>query len=749
MATQRKMRILRMAASAALVALGAAATSGAGEWASWRGPESTGVSAERGLVSHWSQDGENLLWRVDFTGRSTPVVFDGRVCTNGRAGEGINRQEVVACWNAASGKLLWERRFNVYNTTVPWNRVGWGSVVGDPETGYLYAHPVDGRLACLDRAGEIVWERRLGEDFGRMSGYGGRTHTPILDEDRLILSVIGPLWGELAIPRHRTFAFDKRSGEVLWVSTPGRSLQDANTQSTPVVAEIDGQRLLIGGNADGWIYALQARTGERVWGFHLSKRGLNASVVVGGKTVYASHSEENVDAGTMGRVVAIDGTGRGDVTATHERWRVEGIKAGFSSPLLHDQRLYVVDNSANLHALEAATGKRFWVHNLGTVGKASPVWADGKIYATEVNGNFHILQPGPEGAAALDAEHFEVAAEGRYAEIYGSPAVAYGRVTFVTEEGLYCLGDRDAVPVVPPISTALAGVPAVIPAAADVVPAAADAVPARVRVAPAEVVTAADEPVSFRAMTFDARGNFLGEAAASWSLDGLVGTIDDGELRLDPAAGSQVGTVTATVGELTAKARVRAAGPLPWQEDFEALAAGSFPPTWLGGSKGATVQEVDGEKILVQPRAKRMAPRATLYLGPSYLAGYTIQADVRATQKGRRRPDLGLIASGYTLDLQGNHQRIEIRSWASEKRMAQQFPFAWEMDAWYTIKLRVDVDGGKATIRGKVWRRGEQEPAAWTVTVEDPLPIPNGSPGLYGFTPVEGHFDNVKVTVNS
>ncbi|MCP4660277.1 MAG: PQQ-binding-like beta-propeller repeat protein [bacterium] len=744
MATQAEVRILRMAASVALIALGVAATSGwAGEWASWRGAEQTGVSAERGLVSQWSGDGENLLWRVDFTGRSTPVVFDGRVCTNGRAGEGITRQEVVACWNAASGKLLWERRFNVYNTTVPWNRVGWGSVVGDPETGYLYAHPVDGRLVCLDRAGETVWERRLGEDLGRMSGYGGRTHTPILDEDRLILSVIGPIWGELGIPRHRYFAFDKRGGEVLWVSTPGGSLQDANTQSTPVVAEIAGRRLLIGGNADGWIYALQARTGEKVWGFHLSKRGLNSSVVVGAATVYASHSEENLDAGTMGRVVAIDGTGRGDVTATHERWRAEGIKAGFSSPLLHDGRLYVVDNSANLHALEAATGKRSWLHNLGTVGKASPVWADGKIYATEVNGNFHILRPGPEGATTLDEEHFEVAAEGRFAEIYGSPAVAYGRVYFVTEEGLYCLGDENALPVVPPIATALEGVPAVVPAAAD-------AVPALIRVAPAEVVTAADEPVSFRAMAFDAQGNFLGETHASWSLDGLVGTLDDGgELRLDPAAGSQVGTVIAGVGELTAKARVRAAGALPWQEDFDALAAGSFPPTWLGGSKGATVQEVDGEKILVQPRAKRMAPRATIYLGPSYLAGYTIQADVRASQQGRRRPDLGLINSGYTLDLQGNHQRLEVRSWAAEKRMAQQQPCAWEMDVWYTIKLRVDVAGGKALIRGKVWRRDQEEPSAWTITVEDPLPIPGGSPGLYGFTPVEGHFDNVKVTVNS
>ena len=57
--------------------------------------------------------------------------------------------------------------------------------------------------------------------------------------------------------------------------------------------------------------------------------------------------------------------------------------------------------------MEAATGKVQWLHNLGTVGKGSPVWADGKLYATEVNGRFHILKPGKEGATSLDLEELE------------------------------------------------------------------------------------------------------------------------------------------------------------------------------------------------------------------------------------------------------------------------------------------------------------------------------------------------------
>ena len=94
----------------------------AGDWTHWRGPARNGTSPETGLIESWSPEGDNLLWRVDFTGRSTPLVLGDRVCANGRVGEGIHRQEVVACFDTDTGEQLWQRRFNVYHTTVPWTR---------------------------------------------------------------------------------------------------------------------------------------------------------------------------------------------------------------------------------------------------------------------------------------------------------------------------------------------------------------------------------------------------------------------------------------------------------------------------------------------------------------------------------------------------------------------------------------------------------------------------------------------------
>ncbi|MDA8016772.1 MAG: PQQ-like beta-propeller repeat protein [Thermoanaerobaculia bacterium] len=746
----RSQRVATALAVLLLVSLLAPAFAGA-EWTHWRGPNQNGTSSETGLISSWSVDGENVVWRADFVGRSTAAVFDGRACAIGRDGEEILRQEIVVCWDAENGEQLWEHRFTAHNTFVPWQRLGWAHVAGDSETGYLFAHTSDGVLAAFDREGSIVWHWRLGEDIARLSGYGGRTHSPIVDEDRVILAAINSSWGTMGGPGSmRYWAFDKRTGEVLFAAKPSPRTKDANTQSTPIVAIVNGERLLIGASSDGFVYAVNARTGEKRWQYQLSQVSLNAGVTIDDKgRVFASHSEENVDTGTMGRMVAIDGTGTGDA---EEIWRIPDLKAGFGTPLFHDGRVYHLDNSANLYAIDAATGNIIWEHNVGTVGKSGPVWADGKIYITEVNGRFHILKDAGDKAEVLDSEEIFMPDGVRPAEIYASPAVAYGRIYFATENGFFCLGDK---------SKAFQAKPGVAAWPSTEAEKAPTGKVASIQVVPAEVVTTTDASHEFRVLSYDANGRFLGEkAATSWSLRDLKGKVSsDGQLSLEDVNGLQLGYVVAKVGEVEGEARVRAAGPLPWSEDFNDLPAGpfpqgGFPPGWLGrGPKKTHVEEVDGEKVLVQPDPKFFAPRVAIYMGPSFMKGYTVQADIYATREKRRKPELGIINSGYTMLLAGIQQRVEIRSWGSELRMMQRHKFAWETDTWYTIKMRVDFQesadspvGEQAVIKGKAWKRGEAEPADWMFTATDPLPIRQGAPGLYGFTPVPGYFDNVKIT---
>lgn len=706
----------------------------AADWSHWRGPYQTGVSPETGLVSEWSLEGRNLVWQAAFTGRSTPIVQGGRVYVIGRTGKDVTEQEHVACFDAETGELIWEHKFNVFHTTIPFNRVGWANLAGDPQTGYIYAHGVQGMFICYDRDGKIVWSRSLTEEFGRISGYGGRTNTPFVHGDLVVLSYLNTSWGNQAPPRHRFFGFDKLTGDVVWVSNPGGPPKDT-TYSTPILMRVNGRELLVSGAADGAVYALEYATGRKIWGFNLSQRGLNSSVVAEGNYVYASHSEENHDTAALGRVVCIDATGSGDVTETHEVWRYEGQTVGYTSPVLHEGKLYVVDNSANVHCLDAKTGKLLWEHSVGTVGKGSPVLGDGKLYAPEVNGGFHIIDVSGDKPVPLDQKRIE-RDNGVHAEIYGSPAISNGRVYFTTEDALYCLGTSGTHS-----AHAMAG--STMKASGPTFDASLP--PVRIQVRPAEIAVQPGSEVTYTAHLFNELGQEMWQTGGVWGLKEITGMPGDGTITVGDRPNGQTGTVVVKAGGFEGTSRLRVIPNLPYGETFEAAKLGTFPSFWIGAAGKFKVVEMDGGKVLMKPPAARALHRSYVYIGSPEASGYTIQADLMGTRDRRMRSDAGLISHRYTMHLLGNHQRLQVMSWASDLRMAKTIDFAWDEDVWYTMKMKVEQEADKTVVLGKVWKRGTDEPADWTIRAEDPLPNREGSPGIYGYSPSNVYYDNIKV----
>ena len=141
----------------------------------------------------------------------------------------------------------------------------------------------------------------------------------------------------------------------------------------------------------------------------------------------------------------IDATGTGDVTKTHSVWRKDGIKAGYTALVANEGIVYVVNDLGNMLAFDAESGEQLWDKDLGTVGKGSPVFADGKLYAPETNGNFHILKPSREECKTLCSVRLP-AGQGLVGmdEIYSSPAISDGKIYLVTRDRMICIGDPDA-----------------------------------------------------------------------------------------------------------------------------------------------------------------------------------------------------------------------------------------------------------------------------------------------------------------
>jgi outer membrane protein assembly factor BamB len=209
----------------------------------------------------------------------------------------------------------------------------------------------------------------------------------------------------------------------------------------PIVAVINGERLLISGGGDGGVHAFKVRTGEKVWSYIFGTGAVNCSPVVQGDLVFIGHGEEN-EGNTQGRVICVDA---GKVTngKPNKVWQVDGIKVKFASPVLDRDRLYVCDELGALYCLSTKDGSQIWVYNYGKNTKGSPVLADGKIYIPEADARFHILKPNGNGCQELHSQFFRKKAGGADVALNGSPAVCNNRVYFMTSDELYCIGKKD------------------------------------------------------------------------------------------------------------------------------------------------------------------------------------------------------------------------------------------------------------------------------------------------------------------
>lgn len=709
------------------------------DWSNWRGPEQNGISRETGLADRWDPkggDGSNLAWvRRDLGTRSTPIVMQGRLYTIVRDQPGTKTEgEAIVCVDAATGADIWKHRFNVWLSEVPDTRVGWSSVVGDPETGRVYALGVCGYFCCLDGAtGTVIWSIPMHEHFGLLSTYGGRTNFPVICDDLVIVGAVIIGWGEMARPAHRLLAFNKLSGEVVWF-TSTRPLPEDTVYSTPIVTVLSGQKAVVFGSGDGSIWALQARTGKVIWEYHFSRRGINVPPVIDGTQIYIGHSEENPKGVVIGAVAKIDGAKSGLLDESAEAWKVEGLGVGKSAPLLWDNRLYCFDDAGKLRILDASNGQQIGrAFPTGTMNRSSPLLADGKIYFTEANGRWFIYQPVASGVKELSKGRLPAGEE-----INASPICSHGRVYITSSHGLYCIHDATKQP----------GAVDILPPALKEEPVDSDMQPALVQVVPCELLMNAGETRKLTVRVFNSRGQFLQQADASFQLDG------PGELNADgvykaPNDGQHTATiVTAKVGELNGRARIRVTPPLPWKFDFENLK--DAPITWVGARYRHVARTVNGNTMLVKITTIPKGTKSRSWFGPSNLSDYTIQAEMMGQTMNGKIPDMGVIAQGYTLEMQGEHQKLYLSSWMSHDfRTHAEVSFKWEARTWYVIKMKVANQDGKAIVSGKVWPKSSPEPDEWNIQMADDAPNLQGSPGLFGnATNAEVFIDNVSVTPN-
>jgi hypothetical protein len=524
----------------------------------------------------------------------------------------------------------------------------------------------------------------------------------------------------------------------------------------------NGHRVMYSCTGDGSVVCLDARTGQPIWRFPLSAGGMNASVVLYKDRAIAIHADENLDSATSGRQIAINvnaepkpaqpgAAGAPLLDPSAEIWRND-LEAISSSPVLVGNRIYQTDKTGHLDCVDADSGKVLWRHKMAPDQlHASPVYGDGKLYIPFQNGSFFIVKPTDQGAQELSKAQIGTRA-------LGAPSIWNGRVYVMSNEKLYCFGKKSGSPVAVPAEPN----PKVGP-------------PVALQIIPDEVLLHPGYTARFTVRGIDANGYPTGTydpAKVKWEKyipptarvksEMNIEFTPQGEMVAAAAPVASAGAFKASINGLEGVGRGRILPGIPFKEDFSSYQLNvdhategvkfAYPPLpWIGARFKFEVRDLDGEKVLAKTLDNIFFQRAFVYIGSPEMKNYTLEADVRSDGNRRTQSTVGLINQRYLVLLNGNAQELEVQS--NQERIKVAVPFKWATKEWYHLKTRVDVAAdGSGMVRAKCWKKGETEPAAWTIEVPHKHAHTNGSPGLFGFAPqslFRVYIDNITATPNS
>ena len=738
----------------------------ANDWTNWRGPLQNGVSLE-----HYKKAGkldEKPTWTAPIRSRGAPVVVDGKVILWGYKGETSDLIELLTCMDAKTGKILWQHEIPDFLSDSIYNRYSIGAPTVDPETKRIYLTSNAGTFLCYELDGTKVFEIPMMEEFGRMTFPNSRVGSPVIEGEFVIVHFIFSNWGADGPAADRVYGFDKKTGELAWWTLPGVSPPVDSSFSTPVLATTDGKRVAYFTTGCGHIVCVNTHNGKPYWKMPICKNGVNPSVVLHKGNLIAIHGDENVDNSEKGRMVCIKLPEK--LTAPVppvleattlepgvEVWR-NPIGATSSSPVVVGDVIYQLDDGATLYAINANTGEQMWKKKLSNANlHSSPLYVDGLLYCPMLEGKLVVVKPGEK-----DGEIVQEIKLGENIQCLGAPTVCDGMLYVTTTEKFHAFK-------IPNKGIKVDAAPQVE------MPKAGKAV--ALQIIPAETVIMTGNKQAFRVRSVDANGFLVSPKVEGVKWETFIpptakvkATMDAkfneaGELVVAADAKSSAGAFKATSPEgLIGTIRGRGLRNLPLVDNFEEFDLKDEQPTehikfaypplpWIGARFKFDVREVagaPGNKVLAKTFDRLLFQRGTVFVAPSHLSNYTMQADVMTDGSARAKSDIGLINQRYMICLRGNAGKLEVSS--NPERLKQEVVFKVIANTWYTLKTRVDVaKDGSGVVLAKIWDKAQPEPAAWTIEVKVPRAHANGSPGIFGFTPLNQkrvYLDNLSVTPN-
>ena len=475
------------------------------DWPMWGGTNDRNMVSEMegGVSTDFNMDkGKNVVWSklIGSQTYGNPVVANGNVYVGTNNASEFRPKHpadqdkgILLCFDEKSGDFKWQ----LTREKLPSGRVNdW------PLQGICSTPVIEGErlwvitnrceLMCVDTKGfsdgkndgiqdevdnevgdaDIIWNLdMMGDELG-VFPHNLATSSPLIHGDNLyLLTSNGVDEAHLEVPSPRAPCFlcvNKNTGEVVWeAGQPGDAVLHGQWGS-PSVGIVNGKAQVYFPGGDGWLYALDAETGDEIWKFDLNPKnttwelggaGLRNSVIATPvfyeNSVILAVGQDPEHGEGVGHLWRVDATKTGDISAELGEIATEGkpnpksgviwhyggteddeavFRRTMSTVAIKDNILYAADLSGFVHCIDFKTGKRHWVHDLLSGVWGSTVIVDNKVFLGNEDGTLTVFKHSSEKAEVLA----EISTTS-YSAIYSTPTFANGKLFLSDRARIYCI----------------------------------------------------------------------------------------------------------------------------------------------------------------------------------------------------------------------------------------------------------------------------------------------------------------------
>ena len=375
----------------------------------FRGPFGDGVAFQKNTPTDWNgAAGKNIVWKVKVpkAGFSSPIIWGDKLFVTGADAQA----RMVYCYDKNSGKLLWEAAAdNIQGSPSGMPKVTADTGLAAPtmatDGNSVFAIFATGDVLALDMTGKRLWARNLGVP----DNHYGHGSSLIVYRNKLLIQYDTNRGGKL-------LALDTQSGNTVYETLRNSKI----SWSSPILVNTGSRTELIlttNPNVNGY----DPQTGKELWNIACLSGEVGPSAGYADGMVFAANE--------YAKLVGIKFNGGAPEIA----WEADEFLPEVSSPLAVNGMLYVATSYGILACYDAKSGEKLWSQEFGGSFYASPVYADGKVYITDMTGKTYIVKATRDYQLAGTSELGE--------KSVCSPIFQDGKIYLRGMSNLYCIGN--------------------------------------------------------------------------------------------------------------------------------------------------------------------------------------------------------------------------------------------------------------------------------------------------------------------